>query len=317
MPGSQNRMPDAALPPCPITGAAPVRHVQRISIPLLKDLWRIIFNVDVTSDFAGVTQFDLWESPTGLHYFDPPIAGNAAFYTAFYEGARSRGQYPDHGIRGAFHVAAREIGEGERVLDVGCGYGGLRGLIPQARYLGLDPNFAGDTEWARKESLERHIETMEGQYDVACAFEVIEHVPDPVTMVRDLARAVRPGGRVMISVPHIPSALTRIPNFVMNAPPHHLTWWTESALRAVAAQAGLVADRIVATPWCEVSSKIYWVDRFTLIKSRGAYFRHSWPLHVSGIAGLKLGMAADRLFGLPKNAKDEGSGLLMFARKPG
>lgn len=310
-------MSELPPPPCPITGAAPVRHVQRVSPTLLKDLWRIVFKVDVTPDFAGVKRFDLWESPIGLHYFDPPLEGSHAFYTAMYEGARQRGEYPEHSIRGAFHLVAGEVGEGERVLDVGCGYGGLRTLIPQARYLGLDPNFAGDTDWARKESLEQHLTTMEGQYDIACAIEVIEHVVDPTLMVRNLARAVRPGGRVMVSVPHVPSALTRIPNFVMNAPPHHLTWWTDAALRAVAAQAGLVTDRIVPTPWCEVSGMIYWVDRFTLIKSRDTYFRHSWPLHVSSMLGWTLGYVANRIFGPPNDARAGGAGLLMVARKPG
>ncbi|MGD9920533.1 MAG: class I SAM-dependent methyltransferase [Pseudorhodoplanes sp.] len=309
-------MSNVSPPPCPITGAPPVRHVQRISPTLLKDLWRIIFKVDVTSDFAGVERFDLWESPTGLHYFSPPLAGDTGFYKSFYDGMRRRGHYPEHSIRGAFRVAASEIGDGERVLDVGCGYGGLRTLIPHARYLGLDPNFGGEADWACKETLEQHLETMEGQYDVACAFEVIEHVPDPALMVRNLARAVRPGGRVIVSVPHVPSALTRIPNFVLNAPPHHLTWWTDPALRAVASQAGLETEKIVAPPWCDVSSKMYWVDRFTLIKSSDVYFRHSWPIHISSMIGMALGIAADKAFGPPKNARDEGAGLQLFARKP-
>jgi hypothetical protein len=88
-------------------------------------------------------------------------------------------------------------------------------------------------------------------------------------------------------------------------------------LRAVAEQAGLKPETIVQTPWCEISSKVYWISRFTAMKSDERFFRHSWPLHASNAIAAGLGLAANKMFGPPKNAKDEGAGLLMFARKPG
>ena len=310
-------MQDRQPLPCPITGAPPIRLVQTVGTRLLKDLWRIQFDVDAGPSFNGIERFHLWESPTGLLYFDPMLEGDAGFYTAYYNKLRKNNLYEPGIPRGYFHIAAREIGEGERVLDVGCGFGGLRDLIPHARSLGLDPHFSGDTEWARAESLEDHLKSHEGEYDVACLFDVLEHLVDPRLTMQNMARAVRPGGRVFICVPHVPSALTRIPNFLLNAPPHHLTWWTDDALRAVAAQAGLGVERIAPTPWCPISSKVYWIERFSAIKTGERFFWHSWPVHASNAIAAALGILTNKIVGPPKNAQDEGAGLLMFARKPG
>lgn len=317
-PNARPAMSEIPPVPCPITGLAPVRHVQRVSPTLLKDLWRIAFGVDVSSSFGTVRRFDLWESPTGLYYFDPPLAGDTAFYTALYTRLlRGKGYYSPGDIRGVLRVGAREIRDGERVLDIGCGYGELHSLIPNARYVGLDPHLADDVPGARKESLEDHLKSAENAYDVACAFEVIEHTADPALMVRNMARAVRPSGRVIVSVPRVPSAMTRVPNFQMSAPPHHLTWWTEPALRAVAAQAGLEAETVVIAPWCKLTSQVYWIERFSLIKSGDTYYRHSWPLHATSAIAWTLGLAANRLRGVPKGVDDEGPNLVMVARKPG
>jgi len=42
-----------------------------------------------------------------------------------------------------------------------------------------------------------------------CAFEVLEHLSTPGAMFADMMRAVRPGGLVIVGVPHLPSAFTR------------------------------------------------------------------------------------------------------------
>ena len=57
---------------------------------LLVDLWRIAFGVDARGSFAGVERFGLWESPTGLYFFDPPREGNHEFYSDLYAGLKRR-----------------------------------------------------------------------------------------------------------------------------------------------------------------------------------------------------------------------------------
>lgn len=102
---------------------------------------------------------------------------------------------------------------GKKVLDVGCGGGilseamALRG----ATVTGID---MGETPLAvaRLHQLESGVEvdyrqiTAEamaleapGEYDVVTCLEMLEHVPDPSSVIRACARLVKPGGQVFFS----------------------------------------------------------------------------------------------------------------------
>ena len=84
----------------------------------------------------------------------------------------------------------------------------------------------------RNETISQHAVSHPEEYDVVCAFHAIEHVTDPLGFAR-LPTCMRPGGRLCVVVPSRDSAITEIPNFVLNAPPHHLSWWNEDALRVL------------------------------------------------------------------------------------
>ncbi len=112
------------------------------------------------------------------------------------------------------------------MLDVGCGNASLRGAIPQAQYVGLDPNMGRLVEGVLPEMLSEHLRGHSDEYDAVCAFQVVEHVNSPIGFGAEMTRAAKPGGLIIVGVPYVPSAMTRIPNFLLNAPPHHLTWWT-------------------------------------------------------------------------------------------
>lgn len=305
-------------PPCPITGERQNRLVQWVSTALLADLWSWEFRVDARPAFAGATRLGLWESPTGLYFFDPPIPGDARFYETLYRRIGTRALSGRTAYRGDCNLAARHVGRGARVLDIGCGFGAFRHLIPEAEYVGLDPNFpaeAGET-WKRGETLEVHLADRAGQYDVACAFQVLEHVPDPVSFLRNMAQAVKPGGNIMVGVPHVPSAHTRIPNFLINAPPHHLTWWTPKALEIAARSAGLVKPAVEVAPWSRVNSLIYWISRCSWVKCRDRFFRHDWSWHAAAAVGFVAGYALWKIRPEPRPTDDAGAALLLVAERP-
>ena len=89
--------------------------------------------------------------------------------------------------------------------------------------------------------------------------------------------------------------MTRIPNFLINAPPHHLTWWSEVALRQLAEGAGSVVESIEIPPWGAGSAEIYWIDRFSPIKCRDSHFRAAFTWHAASLISSILGIAASRL----------------------
>jgi 2-polyprenyl-6-hydroxyphenyl methylase/3-demethylubiquinone-9 3-methyltransferase len=51
----------------------------------------------------------------------------------------------------------------------------------------------------RQITAEAHAAEVPGQYDVVTCMEMLEHVPDPASVLRAIATLVRPGGRVFVS----------------------------------------------------------------------------------------------------------------------
>ena len=198
------------VPACPVTGRPAVRHIQWVTARLLTDLWRIEFKTDARPSFCGVDRFGLWESPTGLYFFDPPLEGDGAFYAQFYSRLNAEKLFSSQAIRHEFLIAAGYIQAGARVLDVGCGFANFRSCVPRAIYTGLDPHFAegGAIDGVRNETLAEHLIEHAGFYDAVCAFQVLEHVKAPAALFAQMVQAVKPGGLIFVGVPHVPSALT-------------------------------------------------------------------------------------------------------------
>jgi SAM-dependent methyltransferase len=306
------------VPLCPVTGQPAVRRVQWVTSRLLIDLWRIVFGADARMSLAGIERIGLWESPTGLYFFNPPLEGDKTFYRQFFASLKRWGLFDDATVREEFLIAARHIPSGARVLDVGCGQGNFRQCVPRADYTGLDPNVPGDAapEGVRSETLAEHLVRHRASYDAVCCFQVIEHVRDPKALFAEIVQATKPGGLICIGVPHVPSALTRIPNFLINAPPHHLTWWTKAALIELARGAGAIVESVENAPWGKGDGRLYWTARCSPIQCTDVHFRGAAAWHAAALIGHALGAVAFRLFGAPKPGADEGGGLLMIARRP-
>jgi 2-polyprenyl-6-hydroxyphenyl methylase/3-demethylubiquinone-9 3-methyltransferase len=103
--------------------------------------------------------------------------------------------------------------KGRRVIDVGCGGGILAESMAArgAQVTGIDMGQA-PLEVARLHLLESGLEVdyryssaeemaaqMPGEFDVVTCMEMLEHVPDPASVVRACATLVRPGGQVFFS----------------------------------------------------------------------------------------------------------------------
>jgi|TARA_B110000879_G_scaffold211335_1_gene303726 2-polyprenyl-6-hydroxyphenyl methylase/3-demethylubiquinone-9 3-methyltransferase len=103
--------------------------------------------------------------------------------------------------------------EGKRVLDVGCGGGILSESMAEkgAQVTGIDLGEKA-LKVAQLHSLERGVavdyrliaaevlaEQEAGAYDVVTCLEMLEHVPDPASIVSACAKLVKPGGHVFFS----------------------------------------------------------------------------------------------------------------------
>ena len=303
------------IPLCPITGLPATRRIQLISARLISGLWRGAFGVPTEQQLAGIDHFGLWESPCGLAFFDPMLAGDAAFYLDLHRRGNFHRVLSAPGLaRTEFRRVAELVQPGEKVLDVGCGEAALAPHLPDAIYVGLDPHphaTAAEPD-IRCETVARHAGAHPDEYDVVCAFHVIEHVSDPLGFARDLVQCMRRDGRLCIVVPHRTS-LTEIPNFVLNAQPNHLSWWNEDAVLARACRLRLVVDVLEQVPF-SFDSLIYWMERFAPTLTGERYFRAHWIWHAALAWNWLAGRTCDALFRVPATARP--SGLILMACKP-
>jgi len=100
-----------------------------------------------------------------------------------------------------------------RVLDVGCGGGLLSEALAregaQVTALDLSPDLieiaklhlleSGVKVDYRLQSVESLAEEMPGSFDAITCMEMLEHVPDPASVLRACASLLKPGGKLFVS----------------------------------------------------------------------------------------------------------------------
>ncbi|CAH0533019.1 Ubiquinone biosynthesis O-methyltransferase [Vibrio stylophorae] len=112
------------------------------------------------------------------------------------------------------YIATRSGGlAGKKVLDVGCGGGILAESLAKlgAEVTGLDmgaapltvarahAKLAGLSIDYIQSPVEVHAQSHAAQYDVVTCMEMLEHVPDPASVIAACAQLVKPSGQVFFS----------------------------------------------------------------------------------------------------------------------
>jgi len=153
--------------------------------------------------------------------------------------------------------------DGDKVLDLGCGFGrhafeaARRGASVVALDAGRDEVegvvatfFAmieageltpGAMHAAAVQGDALHLPFPDGSFDRVICSEVLEHIPDDRRALREIARVLRPGGQVAVTVPAwLPERICwRLSDDYHNVPGGHVRIYTRAEMETKLAQAGL------------------------------------------------------------------------------
>jgi SAM-dependent methyltransferase len=153
----------------------------------------------------------------------------------------------------------------ESVLDVGCGEGVLTyewaERLGDGRIVGIDlddPKLRAEWETRSRPNLDFRVEEAtslsfaDGEFDMASAIEVLEHVPEPEATVAEMARVAQRW--LLVSVPREP--LWRGLNMARGAywssagnTPGHLNHWSKRSFTELLGRYGTVEEARSPFPW--------------------------------------------------------------------
>jgi 2-polyprenyl-3-methyl-5-hydroxy-6-metoxy-1,4-benzoquinol methylase len=153
----------------------------------------------------------------------------------------------------------------QSLLDVGCGEAVLTHKWAQRlgdrRVVGIDlDDPLLHAEWEQRQAPNLSYRVMkaenlpfaDGEFDVATAIEVLEHVPDPAHTVSEMARVA--SGHLLVSVPREP--LWRALNMARGAyikqlgnTPGHLNHWSKRSFVKLLSRHGDVIEARSPFPW--------------------------------------------------------------------
>jgi 2-polyprenyl-3-methyl-5-hydroxy-6-metoxy-1,4-benzoquinol methylase len=166
------------------------------------------------------------------------------------------------------HVQSASNGTRPALLDVGCGHGSLAGEIASRGYevWGIEQSEFAATRAAKK--IDRVIqadltdqksvsnEIGSKKFDQIVFSDVLEHVYDPLTVLRSYLPYLKPGGQVLISLPNVVNWHTRLSilfgrfNYqdsgVLDRT--HIRFFTFNTARRMVQAAGLSVQRADYTP---------------------------------------------------------------------
>ncbi len=221
-------------------------------------------------------------------------------------------------------IVAATAGERGSLLDVGCGSGEFTARAAAAgwRTVGVEP-ISDAAQVARDRGLDVRTGTLEtadpgSGFDIACAFHVLEHMPDAANFLGSLAAHVRPGGLVAVESPNWDSAIRRREgaHWQHLRPLEHLVHFSPATLAVAFRSAGLEPVRILTPTYLHVEAIPAELAATVAHPERTRLLERLSGRHPHAPAGL-LARTAARGVAAVHERRGRGSAVLGLARVPG
>ncbi len=242
-------------------------------------------------------EVEIWECPVcGLAYWRPPsdFRLEATYDAAYFADPTADHGYDDYAaletsLRRTFARRLARLPRPQpdaRLLDVGAAYGFAVTEAERAGWLafGLEVSPAAASRAAEVTGRKLAVASLlaapfpSATFDVVTMWDVLEHLADPHAAIREAARMLSPGGRLVLTTGDVGSLLARVSRsrWHLYTIPEHLFFYTRRSLELLLDANGLRVESIRADG--SVYTLGYLVERVrkTLL-GRGAGRPGTWP----------------------------------------
>lgn len=186
-----------------------------------------------------------------------PVAASALYDAAYYATDNPKGGYANYFLdadvnrrtfRRRLQALERRLGRKGRLLDVGCALGDF---VLEAQAAGWDAEGVEVSAFAGTEAQKRGAKVRVGRleemrlpqatFDVITLYDTVEHVTDPIAMLRDVTRLLTPGGFVHLVTPNVGGLQAKLlgRHWYHYKPGEHLYYFAPDTLRDAVGRAGL------------------------------------------------------------------------------
>lgn len=235
----------------PLTGSKNTSLINRYSKADLVTSWQSVFNIDIENDLHEIESIDLYScNDTGLRFFLPlKSAGGEKMYSLLQE-------FPWYYSTNKWEYdrASEDLRNASNLLEIGCGTGAFLNIAKKQgiKCNGIEFNSraisAAQSQGLQVEKISLEEVIQRGQrYDAVCAFQVLEHVPNPREFLMQLISLLNPKGILILAIPNGDSYL-RLQQSLLDRPPHHLTQWTKLALLSLPRLFPITLERLIPEP---------------------------------------------------------------------
>ena len=250
---------------CPLTGSSNVTLIEQINASDLIKMYDKSIQADVSKEFGDLKQIGYYHCiDSDLRFFYPMVTGSENYYAHL---QKNPWYYMDDKIE--YNYVKNFIKESDLVLEVGCGRGAFSQKISTKKYVGLEfSRKAKEMAFSKgiiieNESIQSHSVAHPAQYDVVCAFQVLEHVSEIHSFIESSIKALKPGGLLIYSVPSADSFLSIVSNYNLNMPPHHVSFWSDKCLKHIAEIFGMKIVNIEHDKLTDYD-KVWWASSIIL-----------------------------------------------------
>ena len=225
-----------------LTGLDNARLLARLNANDIAEKWQKSLAVDVGDYFRMLDVIEYWECPvTGFHWYTPAeAAGKGELYIQL---EKFDWYYIPN--KWEFSTAINLLKAYSSVLEVGVGVGHFLqvacGKGHTVQGVELNPNGAKRARSYGYVVHELMLDELSKQtaqrFDAICSFQVLEHVPNPREFLVGIISLLKPGGRMILSVPNaaVMRKIDPLNQDLLNHPPHHMGHWDEGVFRALEA----------------------------------------------------------------------------------